>query len=265
MNIPYQKPTSFDQIASNLLLLLLLLVRLVDQYIPIWIFGSNYPDWYRGLYAGLVYLLSIVLVWLNRPNLEKLNVDKLFVYLSILGGIFWVVYLPSNYALLALLALILIFRILKSKPAIVEEKRYLYSTEIWIFALISIGTAIAPALFYNPPVKNPVNLNMIIATLLEADLALVVFEELLFRGVLWAYLKQLNINEKNIIFIQAALFWIAHNKFLLLDNPYPFWISLPLNSLLFGMMVWRSKSLAPSTVVHLLYNCISILTLKVAL
>jgi membrane protease YdiL (CAAX protease family) len=77
-----------------------------------------------------------------------------------------------------------------------------------------------------------------------------VSEEPVFRGFLWGGLKSGGIKEYWILLIQAFLFTIAHIH--LLDTPQPvlfFGITF-INGLLFGLIVWRSRSLAASLGMH---------------
>jgi membrane protease YdiL (CAAX protease family) len=79
----------------------------------------------------------------------------------------------------------------------------------------------------------------------------VLYEEILFRGVLWMILRDRGYSETKILVVQAALFWLAH---LNLISRSSFWVILPLFSLWLGFLVLRSKSLTPSTWVHFIYN-----------
>ena len=78
-------------------------------------------------------------------------------------------------------------------------------------------------------------------------------EEPLFRGFLWGYLRQLNWREGWIWLVQAALFTSAHLYF---ANQYPltFWVLIPAAGLLFGLLTWGSRSIAPAILAHALIN-----------
>ena len=64
---------------SNVILIFLLLVRLADQFLPVWIFGANSPDWFPDWYAGIAYILTAAIIWLNRYRLSALSIDKPFI------------------------------------------------------------------------------------------------------------------------------------------------------------------------------------------
>jgi len=67
------------------------------------------------------------------------------------------------------------------------------------------------------------------------------------------FLKNLNLKDNLIIVIQAFLFWIFHS-FYLFSLPITFWIYLPYQSIIFGIIVWRTKSIGSSTIGHFLNN-----------
>ncbi|NOT06500.1 MAG: CPBP family intramembrane metalloprotease [Anaerolineales bacterium] len=55
-----------------------------------------------------------------------------------------------------------------------------------------------------------------------------------------------------IVILQAILFWISHVY--AFNNLTFFWITTPMVSIFLGIIVWRSKSITPSTIAHLLIN-----------
>jgi membrane protease YdiL (CAAX protease family) len=80
-----------------------------------------------------------------------------------------------------------------------------------------------------------------------------VFEEPLFRGFLWGYLRKLNWKDVWIWLIQAGLFTLGHIYYI---NSYPisFWVIIPAFSLMLGLLVWRSRSIASSMAAHGMMN-----------
>ena len=81
----------------------------------------------------------------------------------------------------------------------------------------------------------------------------VVYEEAIFRGMLWKFLKNMQLSEPRIVLAQEFLFWLAYIRYLI-SNPFIFWIFVPIAGLLLGYIVLRSKSITPSTITHLLIN-----------
>jgi membrane protease YdiL (CAAX protease family) len=121
-----------------------------------------------------------------------------------------------------------------------------------IFGLI-ICVIIIPVLFSN--YKSGINIayEQIINSLIGANLFGVIFEEFLFRGLLWGFLKDQDLPESRIVLFQAILFWLAHYHSLF-DGRLSFWVSIPFVSIILGILILRSKSLTISTGTHFLYN-----------
>ncbi len=66
------------------------------------------------------------------------------------------------------------------------------------------------------------------------------------------YLYSKGIKSSYVIMIQGFLFWIAHiNAF---DSWIFIFVILPLASLLYGLLVSRSKTLLPSMISHAVFN-----------
>jgi membrane protease YdiL (CAAX protease family) len=250
---------AFHEKISNAILIFLLLVRLADQYLP-WMFGSNTPQWY----AGIVYILTAAIVLLNRHRLAALNIDRPFIAALLLGGILYVVYLIQSVGIFVGVAVGLIYWAYQTNQ-LVFKNPVPYPKGTGLLILLTILLALAPILFFRPTLKAPLNLQIFGTTFLEIlilQLASIVFEEVLLRGALWAYVRSLGLSDQAAFSIQAVLFWVSHHK-TLLNNPYFFWIALPIDAILLGLMTWRSKSLTPSTISHFLFNFTSGLMMKI--
>jgi membrane protease YdiL (CAAX protease family) len=78
-------------------------------------------------------------------------------------------------------------------------------------------------------------------------------EEPLFRGFLWGYLRHLKWKEHLIWSFQAVLFTVAH-LYLAGQFPLTFWVFIPTAGLVFGLMTWRSRSIAPAMLAHAMIN-----------
>jgi len=78
-------------------------------------------------------------------------------------------------------------------------------------------------------------------------------EEPLFRGFLWGYLRQSKWHESSIWIFQAVIFTFAHVYFAR-QFPLMFWVYIPGAALIFGLLAWRSRSIAPALLAHGLIN-----------
>lgn len=252
----YKKTLAINEKISTVILLFLLLLRLVDANLPIWIFGANIPSWYAYWYAGIAYILTVSIVLLNRHRLASLNIDRPFVIALMIGGFLCLFFLTPDIGILAAIAAALVFWAYQDN-LLVLKNTVEYPSETLLLILFSLLLAVLPIIFFHPILKQPVSLQLILATItstFQAQLVGIAFEDVIFRGALWAYLRDLGLKEHIAFLVQAFLFWIAHSKYMFLENPYFFWVSVPLVSLLLGFIVWRSRSLTPSTIAHLLFN-----------
>jgi membrane protease YdiL (CAAX protease family) len=78
-------------------------------------------------------------------------------------------------------------------------------------------------------------------------------EEPVFRAILWGYLARLNWPPLRILVFQAALFGFAHLDAALFGS----WVTpliAFLYGLVFGWLVWRSKTIVPSIIAHGITN-----------
>lgn len=92
------------------------------------------------------------------------------------------------------------------------------------------------------------------ATVFQASVA-AVNEEPLFRGLLWGYLLDRGWSDRPIFLVQAILFWSAH-FYRAIDQPYEWWVLIPVASLLFGWVAWRSRSITGSMIAHAIGNAL---------
>lgn len=252
---------AFHEKISNAILIFLLLVRLTDSFLPVWVFGLNTREWY----SGIVYILTAAIILLNRHRLAALNIDRPFIAALLLGGILYVFYLIQSVGIFVGIAVGLIYWAYQTNQ-LVFKNPVPYPKGTGLLILLIILLALAPILLFRPTLKIPLNFQIFGTTFLEilvVQLAGIVFEEVLFRGVLWAYLRGLGLSEQATFYIQAALFWVSHHEFLSLNHSYSFWVALPIAAILWGLMTWRSKSLTPSTISHFLFNFITQLLLKI--
>ena len=246
---------------SNIILLFLCILRLADNYLLTLRFGTSMPDWVPHWYAGIAYILTAVIVFLNRHRLKKLNIDRPFMIALMLGGFLYVFHLPAGINIVVAITTALVYWAYRNNYFLLENTiQYPPSTILLISVFVPL--AILPIYLFGFAIKVPPNIQMILSSFFEASLGLVVYEEVLFRGVLWAYLLDLGLKERTAFLLTAVLFWTAHSRLLLFDNTYSFWVTVPIASLLLGVLAWRSRSLTPSTIGHFLYNFTSVLIKK---
>ena len=226
-------------------------MRLAGPYVP-QLFGADTPNWY----AGIVYILTAAIVWLNRHRLAALNIDRPFIAALLLGGLFYVIYLVQSVGIFVGIAMGLIYWAYQNNQ-LVFKNPVPYSKGTGLLILFTVLLVLVPVLLVRPTLKTSLDLQMFITTFLEiliTQLASIVFEEVLFRGALWAYVRKLGLSEQASFYIGTILFWVSHHEYLSLKSQYAFWVAIPILAILLGLMTWRSKSLTPSTISHFLFN-----------
>lgn len=261
MNLEQQNDQfAFNKKISNVIFIFLLLVRLADPYLPVGILGSSTREWY----AGIVYILTVAIIWLNRQRLAALNIDRPFIAALLFGGILYMVYLIQSVGIFVGIAVGLIYWAYQTNQLVFRNPvPYPKGTGVLIF--LTILLALAPIVLFRPSLQTPLTFQILGTTFLEIllpQLPSIVFEEVLFRGAIWAYVRSIGLSDQAAFCIQAILFWVSHHEFLL-NNPYFFWVDLPIISILLGLMTWRSKSLTPSTISHVIFNFTSGLMMKI--
>lgn len=135
---------------------------------------------------------------------------------------------------------------------------YKESKKLQITALIVIGFFLGLMFIINTLDATRINLAVHWSII---RMPFILVEEVIFRGLLWLFLINLGWQELKIIILQAILFWISH-VYHMFTFPFLFWVIIPIISILFGIFVWKSRSLTPSTMAHILFNFYRWLTLS---
>ncbi len=257
-----------------LILILLLLLRIPYTIAIIYLLPIENQNG-SAFYEVSTYLLISFLIWWERGSLNRFHIDGsalfLIVFIRPLQTLilsYWKV--DSPLALphplgLALwgISVGLLMALWRSgfKPTRVNARSLL-----WILGgvFLGIGLSIAenfqsfwPAIYhaFTTPSKvelTPVLYSTSINLLYHLSFA-PINEEPLFRGFLWGYLRQLKWKESLIWPFQALLFTSAH-VYLAHQFPIMFWVFIPLAGLLFGLLTWRSRSIAAAILAHGMLN-----------
>ena len=80
-----------------------------------------------------------------------------------------------------------------------------------------------------------------------------VFEDPIFRGVLWGKLRESRWRNWIILLFQTLLFSLAHIHYLP-HQAYAFWVTVPLGGLMLGALAWGSGSIAAPMLAHGIIN-----------
>lgn len=201
--------------------------------------GSSYRDW--------SFLLAGFVIFVNRDRLNHLNIDRDFLIFFFIVGLIY-----SRYNFFStgwLVALMLVFTVvyhLKNKATVGEVNLVSRRTVLLIVLVFCVAMAIIGHSL------NMEKIKWVIQTVIILSPSVVV-EEFYFRGLLWGVLKDLKWRDYSILIVQTVLFWFFHIDAMFSDFVF-FWVLVPSVSVILGIIVWRSKSIAPSTIAHSLLN-----------
>ncbi len=87
-------------------------------------------------------------------------------------------------------------------------------------------------------------------------------EEPLFRGFLWGFLLKSGWKNVWIWVFQTGLFIMGH-LYYLNGSLISLWVYIPISGLVFGALVWRSKTIASSMATHALSNALGQITWQI--
>jgi membrane protease YdiL (CAAX protease family) len=97
---------------------------------------------------------------------------------------------------------------------------------------------------------EPATLWFLVPAVLTQMTHAAVFEEPLFRGFLWGYLRLAKWKNVWIWLFQAGLFTLGHVYYLRVEPVGPWLIRLLIPSLLLGLIAWGARSITASMVTH---------------
>jgi len=208
-----------------------------------------------GITASLISIT--IFVWANKDDLSKFNIDKYVIYTLILSGV--LLFLSFGFSLLGIVAIIcalLVRGALHSSKS--ESLKTANFSAIFLLTILAIAPEIplklfAPESFRISNYYLDLNIGKIFV-LVSFTLWNVMFEEMLFRSILWCILREWKLNDKRTIIAQAFLFWLVHlDGIITPSHAIPVFIF----GIWSGFFVLRSKSLTPSIALHIVHNLTS--------
>ena len=223
-------------------------------------------SWVMPIFEVGTYLLTAILIWMERERLSEYHVDKLALFIIVFGkpaellwsrfpgpigrylvGEGYLLYLPISIGLLVGLSLA------RPKMGEVGSKKWRWvGVGVLTGVIIGVLSGWLTRLEFNPSRSQltPAALVLLsVQELLYAGIA----EEPFFRGFLWGALKKSGWKEGWVLAAQGVLFWVAH-IYLIERSPMTFWVIVPLGGVVFGALAWRSRSIGVSMIAHGLAN-----------
>ena len=231
----------------------LFLTRLASGFVLKITHGDGYPIFTDFITViGLAFFTFTILF--NRWNLSDLNIGRNFIYTFIISSILLFLYFGiSLIGIVTFICLVLTLRV--SLRYMFEFNNKEHNYQAFLYVALGIAPVILLKLFAHNP-STYINSFRDLSSdklywIIIMGLWNVVFEEFLFRGLLWMILSRWMFDTKKIIITQAFLFWLVHLN--LIVRPY-FGINAFLFGLWLGYLTLRSKSLIPGTLAHFVWN-----------
>ena len=219
-------------------------LRILERYLFVFQWLGSFPV--------IIFILK-----LNRDRLQEMNIDRFYVFMLVTAGLIPLYKSPNIFpfnffAVISFIALIYAVYILfdnTAKFAIVDRNSFLKT-------LLIIGTLAGIIFWINGLIYTVItglpNIKLS-DTFVFQQIPGLIYEEVMYRGVLYMFLMDLGVSKSKAFFIQA--FWFSGKHInLLLAFPFFYWIIFPILGLTFGYIVMRSKSLTLSAFAHLLYS-----------
>lgn len=255
----------------------MLTVRLIEGVLrfvlpdqPQW---ADQVQWVYDAYYASTYLLVALFIFRHRLALAHFHFTGLSIVLFIIAPVadpavhalfgyplsqapfFWPVGLTLDIPTI-IISLILAGALWIKRSEVCTGR----DSSWWLILAVIIAMGVAfPVKWLTIP-ANPLTIERtltpgILAAMLVSQLAkAAAMEEPVFRGILWGYLSLRGWTWKRILIIQTILFWIPHISNL--NLPVLFWIWAPLYGLIFGLIAWRSRSIATTMLSHTVTNTI---------
>lgn len=199
-------------------------------------------------YIHLSMLIVAIVILINRRGKRELNIDWPFLVLFLWGALaFCRDYLWPVGWLTALLAVYILLAPNKDGDRFVTiEPSAIGASVVILIAFFSCLILLRTSLDFKT-IRTA-----IYWTLIGFPPAAMI-EEVTFRGLLWMWLRSHGWPDVRIVVLQAILFWLAHTKYLLAE-PIAFWVIVPVLSVFLGIIVWKTRSITPSTIAHVCIN-----------
>ncbi len=197
-------------------------------------------------YGSLVCAMGLI-VW-ERKRLAQFHIDGLAVAFIVFGAINHKA-VGLGLAALFLLALL----VLAVKPGGPAQK-----AGVWLAVGLAAGFALGGVSGLGlraaaPPLGPPASVSALISCFVAQLSRAATYEEPLFRGFLWGYLRLLGWKDGAILWFQTGLFMLGH-LYYLPSHLFSLLFIVPLGGIIFGLLAWRSRSIAPSMLAHAAAN-----------
>jgi membrane protease YdiL (CAAX protease family) len=214
---------------------------------------------FRYILTVSMYICIAACLYKERKNLKNFHLDQMSLISLILANFFLVIITklrfsnsiyPFIFGMLGLFTLVIAVKNWKSVPE-ASWRGLLFG--IILTALVLIPTTYLSYLSQKGGDIISVDFwDAIIRSTLPTFAQTAVGEEIIFRGFLWGYLKQIGLASHKALFLQGVVFWLLHLSSL--SFLPAFLISIPLVTIIYSLLAKYTKQVFPSIVSHAAYD-----------
>jgi hypothetical protein len=220
----------------------LLVLRVPFSFaVTLWQESGQPAGWARAVFILGTYVLTAAFIWWERERLRDFHID-------VVAG---VVFMLQTFCFPIGIGLFALMRRRGARwPAPPR------GIARWMLLGLCAGLAMQIAIQWlglNPAVPRTAEAATLSSLLFRIPLQMTnaaVFEEPLFRGFLWGYLRKAGLRDVWIWLVQAGLFVAGHIYYLNTEPFGPWLIRMLIPSLLFGLIAWQARSIAASMAAH---------------
>ncbi|MCL4275407.1 MAG: CPBP family intramembrane metalloprotease [Anaerolineales bacterium] len=207
-----------------------------------------------------IYVVIALLIFFERKNLREFNLDRFSLLLLVFSSVFRRRLGVENEFIFLLIIGIAGLVVLVS--AVLNWAQVPKTNFRWLVIGLFIGcVTLVPIAFiesfqpsrvlYDAPVSYGFFWDAMRRVIYNISFNAPI-EEILFRGFLWGYLKNLNWNDNAIFWTQGALFWFSHLG--AIGSPLTFFLTIPIGTYILSELTKRSGRVSPSILFHLIIN-----------
>lgn len=216
------------------------------------------------IFAVTFQLVLFLVVWKEIDHLADFHLDWLTMIIVVLfGSIFrkrtdvpYEIFFQILQWVLSLLLLWLIIQN-RSKIPVTKIRWGFVGIVIALIAVVPFAYLINITKYVVPPQQElpyPVgSIVYILGKVFQQFTYVSPIEEIIFRGLLIGYWVRSGWSTKKAFWGQAIFFWAIHLPSLFI-LPVPLHIILPIDILIFTLLVWLSKQIFPSIIAHTILN-----------
>jgi membrane protease YdiL (CAAX protease family) len=228
---------------------------------------TSTASWVMPIFEVGTYVLTAILIWLERDRLADHHVDLLALIILIVGKplelllsgfsiMGWRSLRSSAYLLYLPVAAAPLVGLVIARPAPAR-----CGARKWLWLGVGVVAGIAAGAFsgwlsrleFAPPAGSSITPGILIVLPVQQLLYAGIAEEPVFRGFLWGALRRAGWKDAWVLLLQWALFWLAH-IYWLDRSPVTFWVIVPLGGLVLGALAWGARSIGVSMIAHGLLN-----------